>query len=140
MTKQRKVILWGQNDLLTRAMEMYLTAGETEPWEVVRFPANQCISSLVEQVQKTKPDLVIFYQPKPDDNSDPLIKLFEEQPELRVLANQPESRVITISLDNNVMQVYSKHSVTVRQASDLLAVIEDRYFSENPDRKEVVSD
>jgi hypothetical protein len=132
MPKPKTVILWGQNDLLTKAMEMFLTTGETDKWEVISFPANQCISSLVEQVRRIKPDLVIIYHAKPDDDSDPLMKLFQEQPELRVIADQPESRVITVSLENNVMQVYSKHSITVRQASDLLSVIEDRYFSENP--------
>ncbi len=121
MPKPRTVILWGQNDLLTKAMEMFLTAGEA--WDVIKLPANQCITALVEQVQKIKPDLVIIYQAKPGDDSDSLSKLIQEQPDLRM---------ITVSLENNVMQVYSKRSITVRQVADLLSVIEDRYFSENP--------
>jgi DNA-binding NarL/FixJ family response regulator len=132
MTKQKTVILWGQNDLLTRAMEMFLKADEKETWHVIRFPESECISALVEQVQKSKPDLVILYPSIPEDASDPLMRLFERQPELRVIADQPESKVITVNLENNEMQVYSKHSLTVRHASDLLSVIEDRYFSNRP--------
>jgi hypothetical protein len=138
MLKRKKVILWGENDLLTKAMEMFLTAGEAGKWEVLRLPANQSISALVEKVQMVKPDLIILYQASSGDGSDPLLRLLQEQPELKVLADQPESRVITVSLENNVMQVYSKRSITVRQASDLLSVIDNRYLSENPTQKEVI--
>ena len=130
--KQKTVILWGRNDLLTNAIEMIFRAGAREAWQVIKFPEAECISVLVEQVQKSKPDLVILYSSKPDDSSDPLMRLFEEQPELKVIADQPESRVITVSLENNVMQVYSKHSVTVRHASDLMSLIDDRNFLEYP--------
>lgn len=123
MSKPRTIVLWGQNDLLTKAMEMFLTAGESEAWNVIKLPANQCITTLVEQVQKIKPDLVILYQAKPGHDSESLGKLIQDQPDLRM---------ITVSLENNVMQVYSKRTITIRQVSDLLSVIEDRYFSENP--------
>ena len=137
MHSPKTVFVWGPNDLLTKAMEMFLTNGETDKWNVIRFPANQCISSLVKEVQKNKPDLVILYLARHADDSDPLIKLLQEQPELTVLANQPESKIIIVSLENNVMQVYSKHSITVRQVSDLLSVIENRYFSDQSLEKEV---
>ena len=128
MPKPKTVLLWGQNDLLTKAMELFLTAGEAETWEVMKLPADQCISVLVEQVQKIKPDLVILYQAKPLDDADEVGKLIQQQPDLRM---------ITVSLENNVMQVYSKRSITVRQVSDLLSVIENRYFSDQPVEKEV---
>lgn len=128
MPKPKTVILWGQNDLLTRAMEMLLTAGEADAWEVIKLPGEQCLSVLVEEVQKIKPDLVIFYQAFPPDDLDSLTKLMHDQPDLRM---------ITVSLENNVMQVYSKRSITIRQVSDLLSVIEDRHFSEKPISKEV---
>ena len=137
MHSPKTVFVWGPNDLLTKAMEMFLTNGETDKWNVIRFPANHCISSLVKEAQKTRPDLVILYQARHADDSDPLIRLLQEQPELKVLANQPESKIIIVSLENNVMQVYSKHSITVRQVSDLLSVIENRYVSDQTVEKEV---
>jgi hypothetical protein len=121
MTKPKTAILWGQDDLLAQAMEIFLM--DRESWEVSRIPTNECTCSLVEQVRKVKPDLVILHQGKHSDNSDPLMELIKEQPDLRL---------ITVCLENNVMQVYSKRSITVRKVSDLLSVIEDRDFSENP--------
>jgi hypothetical protein len=137
MTKPRTVLLWGGNDLLTRAVEMFLRAEQMATWQVIRVPADKSISAVVEQAKRTRPDLVILYQPQPTNGADPLMKLIEDQPELRVIADQPELRVITVSLENNVMQLYTKHSITVHHVSDLLSVIEDRYFSENPAQKEV---
>lgn len=128
MPKPRTVILWGQNDLLTKAMEMFLTENESEQWNIIKLPANQCIATLVEQVQQLKPDLVILYQAKPAADSDQLGKLIQQQPDLRM---------ITVSLENNVMQVYNKRSITIQQVSDLLSVIENRYFSNQPAEKEV---
>ena len=130
MSKPRTVLIWGQNDLLTKALEMFLTAGEAEECRVIKLPGDQCISGLVEQVQKLKPDLVILYEDKPGEDCGPLVKLIQEQPDLRM---------ITVTLENNVMQIYNKRSITVRQVSDLLSVIEDRYFSENPIEKEVTT-
>lgn len=95
-------------------------AGETETWQVIKLSGDQCVSTLVEQMRRIKPDLVILYESSPGGCS-PLSKLIQEQPDLKI---------ITVSLENNVMQLYSKRSITVRQASDLLSVIEDRYFSE----------
>jgi hypothetical protein len=138
MTKPKTAILWGQDDVLAQAMEIFLL--NEESWDVIRIPWSEGICSLVEQVRRTRPDLVILYQGKFDDDSDPFVKLLQEKPELRVILDQPELRVITVSLENNVMQVYSKHSITVRKVSDLLSVIEDRHFSNDPIEKEVVTD
>ena len=130
MTKPKTAILWGRDDLLAQAMEFFLKAGEI--WEVIRIPADQGICSVVEKVQRIKPDVVILYQGKYGDDSDPLMKLIQDQPELRAIADQPELKVIIVSLENNLMQVYSKYSIMVREASDLLSVIEDRYPPDHP--------
>ena len=135
MAKIKTAILWGQDTLLAQAMEIFLTNGEA--WNVIRISADQGIDSLMEQVQRTRPDLMVFCQEKQESHCDPLMKLFREQPELLVLADQPNFRVITISLDHSPMQVYSKHTITIRKASDLLAIIEYGYFLDHPIEKEV---
>lgn len=122
MPKSRTVLLWGENDLLTKAMEMFLSAGEADSWEIIKLPADQRISSFVEQVQEIKPNLVILYQAKSCDAASALSRLLQEEPDLRLIA---------FSLENNVVQLYSKRSITVRHVSDLLSVIEDRNFFEN---------
>lgn len=121
MTKSKTVILWGPNDLLAQAMEFFLTAGAT--WEVVRISSDQGDGSLMEQVQRTKPDVVILYQRNFVNDAGLPTQLIQAQPNLKV---------VTASLENNLMQVYSKHSIMIRKVSDLLSIIEDRYFSDYP--------
>lgn len=130
MTKPKTAILWGPDDLLAQALEILLTNEET--WEVIRISSSQPVSSLVEQVQKARPTIVILCQGKCGDESDPLMKLLQEGSELKVIADRPESKVIVVSLHNNVVQVYSKHSIMVRKVSDLVSVIEDSQYSKNP--------
>ena len=135
MTKQRTAILWGPDDLFAQAMEILLK--NAQGCELIKMPAGLCIGSMVEQVQAIKPDLLIFYQEKYGEEPDPLMSLLLERPELRALADLPQLKVIIVSLENNVMQVYSKHSVTIRKPSDLLAIIEDRYSPDHSVEKEV---
>lgn len=130
MMTLKTAILWGQPDVLAQAMEIFLK--KEENWEVIRIPVDQGIGSLVEQVRKTRPDLVILHSGKGGDQADPLLRLLQEQPELKVLGDQPETKVVLLSIENNVVQVYSKRSITVRKVSDLLSAIKDRNFSQNP--------
>ncbi|HSL45251.1 MAG TPA: hypothetical protein VK897_17590 [Anaerolineales bacterium] len=130
MTKAKKVILWGHNDLLAQAMENFFSCEET--WDVNRVPLEQGLPALVEEVLRIKPDLVVLCQEKLEGAGDPLVKLMEQRPELRLIVDQPQLTVITVTLENNVMQIYRKESITIRQVSDLLSVIEDRHFSEEP--------
>jgi hypothetical protein len=135
MNRPKTAILWGQDDLLAEAMEKFLQ--NEEGWQVIRIPFRAGACSLAEQVQRARPELVIICHRSIGDGSDPLLKLTREQPELNAIAGQPELRVIAVSLANNVMQVYSKHTVTVRSVSDLLSVIEDRYSHPHSTEKEV---
>ena len=126
MTKPKTAILWGEDDLLSEGIETFLRDEKT--WSVIRIPSNQSLCSLVEQVQTISPDLVVLSQGERGDRADSLMKLLQDQ---------PNSKVIVVSLENNLMQVYSKHSITVRRVSDLLSIIEDRYFFDHPTAKEV---
>jgi hypothetical protein len=121
MKKSKKAILWGRDDLLTKAVEIFLTAEET--WEVIRIPREHGAGHLVDRAKRIGPDVVIVYA---EDC------LEDANLPLRLIQNQPNLRVVTVSLEDNQMQVYSKHSILVREVSDLLSVIEDRYFLENP--------
>jgi hypothetical protein len=121
MKKSKKAILWGRDDLLTKAVEIFLTAEET--WEVIRIPREHGAAHLVDRAKRIGPDVVIVYA---EDC------LEDANLPLRLIQNQPNLRVVTVSLEDNQMQVYSKHSILVREVSDLLSVIEDRYFLENP--------
>ena len=119
--KSKTAIFWCRNDLLAQAMEFFLTAKET--WEVIRIPIERGADYLVKQANRISPDVIILYTG--NCVNDPSLPV-------RLIQDQPNLKVVTVNLEDNQMQVYSKHSVTVRTAADLLTVIEDRYFSDHP--------
>lgn len=121
MKKTKKAILWGPDDLLTRSMEIFLTSAET--WEVIRIPVEKGYACLVEQAKQIKPHVIILYAEHCENNPDLPMQLIQQHPNLRV---------VTVSLEENQLQVYSKHSILVQNASDLLSVIEKNYFPEYP--------
>ena len=116
----RKAVIWAPDDLLAQAMEFFLKAEES--WQVIRISAEQSIEDLFEQIKRIQPDVIILHTGKCAGNSSLAVQLLQEYPNLRV---------ITTSLEDNQMQVYSKHSLMVRKVSDLLSIIEDRYFSDH---------
>jgi len=122
----RNAIIWGPDDLLTQAMEYFLKAEET--WQVVRIPADQGPESLFDQVEKIHPDVIILHTGNCSNCTDLPLQLLQDYPNLRV---------ITTSLEDNQMQVYSKQSIRLRKASDLLSIVEDRHFSNQSIQKEV---
>jgi hypothetical protein len=120
--KQRKtVILWGRDDVLSHAMDSFLKAEET--WKVERIFIDQGIDYLVDQVRRIKPEVVILHTANCAIDQCLLMQLIQDQPQLNI---------VTVSLENNLMQVYSKHNFVLREVSDLLSIIEDRYFLEHP--------
>jgi hypothetical protein len=126
MKKSKKAILWGRDDLLSKAMEMFLTAEET--WKVVKVPVERGRAWLFEQAKSIKPGVIILYSENCLEDSSLPLKLIQDQPNLRV---------VTVSQEGNQMQVYSKHSILVREAADLLSIIEDRYFFSHQLEEEV---
>jgi hypothetical protein len=127
-SRSRTAIIWGPDDMLTQAMEFFLKAEET--WQVIRISPDQSIDDLSEQIKRIQPDVIILHTGNCASNTSLPIQLLQEY---------PNGRVITASLENNQMQVYSKQSIRLRKASDLLSIIEDRNLSNHPVEKEVRS-
>ncbi len=125
----RKAIVWGHDDLLTQAMKFFLE--EEETLQVIQIYEEQGIDFLVEQTMQIKPEVVILHPGTCTAQNDLLIRLFQ---------TQSTAKVITVSLENNLMQVFCKQSITLRHVSDLLSVVENRQFSENLVVKEVNPD
>jgi hypothetical protein len=116
----RTAVIWGPDDLLAQAVEFFLKAEDT--WQVIRISADQSVEDLFEQIKRIQPDVIILHTGNCAGNTSLAIQLLQDYPNLRV---------ITTSLEDNQMQVYSKHSLMVRKVSDLLSIIEDRYFSDH---------
>lgn len=114
----QKAILWGRDDVLAHSIESILKGQET--WELVRIFPEQGTDYLIEQVIKLKPELVVLYTGDCAVDKSLMGQLIQDQ---------PEQKVVTISLENNLMQVYEKHNHVLQEASDLLSIIESRHFS-----------
>jgi len=113
MTKSKTIVLWGREDLLSSSVELFLTS--QKGWKVISISNEENFEALILAVDKVQPDVVIIQQGDHSSNSYPLMKLIQ---------NHPGLRVITVSLKNNLMEVYSKQDVLVKSASDLISMVE----------------
>jgi hypothetical protein len=123
MKKLKTVILYGQAGLHVIGVEAYLN--NQVGWEVVRITkqadgatCSDGLSSdryLLHIVQKKKPAAVILYKVDGENYRDLPGQLLRVQPNLRI---------ITLNLDNNIAEVYGGQEVDLRQAMDLLLLID----------------
>ena len=111
--KSKTILLWGREDLLSSSVELFLTA--QKGWKVINISDEEKFEALIKAVDKVDPEVVIIHQGDHSNNSYPLMKLIQDHPRLRV---------ITVSLKDNVMEVYSKQNILVKSASDLISVVE----------------
>ena len=118
MMKSRKVIVWGQDDLLSWAVNFFLAA--RKDWEVLSFSSDMGIDFLIRQVEDLSPDVVLVYQTKCVNSARMLMQLFYTRPELTM---------ITVDPQENTMEVYNKKQILVERVSDLISVVEGQYHS-----------
>jgi len=109
----KKVILWGRSDLLSWAVEFFLSA--RKDWEVTSLSSESGVDSLIFEVENARPDVVIIYQ---------RICARSAYLPAQLLLNYPGLAVITVNPDNNSMEVYNKKQICIREASDLISVVE----------------
>lgn len=113
MLKSKTIVLWGREDLLSSSVKIFLAA--QEGWRVISIPEEEKFEALIVTVAKVHPDVVIIQQRDRSINSYPLMKLIQDHPGLRV---------ITVSLKDNLMEVYSKQDILIESASDFISVVE----------------
>ena len=117
----KKAILWGPESLLVDSVEFFLKAGAA--WDVVKISADYGVDYLVQQVKTLKPTVVILCQEKEESDTNLLMEL-----------SQVEScmKVVVVSLESNLIQVYSKQKVMMHNISDLLSVVDTKYLPNHP--------
>jgi DNA-binding NarL/FixJ family response regulator len=113
VTKSMKVILWGREDVLGSAVELFLNT--CKEWEVIRISETQNSEDLIQQVEKVAPHVVILYQGDCASQTDLPMLLIQDHPGLKV---------IMVSLENNSMEMYHKQKIYVKEVSDLLTFVE----------------
>jgi N-dimethylarginine dimethylaminohydrolase len=113
MVKPKTIVLWGREDLLSSSVELFLTA--QKGWKVISISNEESFDALLLAVEKVHPNVVIIHQGDRSTNSSLPMQLIQDYPGLRV---------ITVSLQNNLMEVYSKQNILVKAASDLISAVE----------------
>lgn len=125
----RKAILWGQDNLLSQAVQLFLE--ESTTWDVMRILSDDGSEKLFQETKMVDPDVVILCVDRfVEDSSIPL----------RLIDQQSDLKVITLGLESNQMQVYSRQSVILKGVSDLLSIVQTRTFPDCTLEKEVNSE
>lgn len=114
MKKPKTLILWGSDDLISQSVEHLL--GGQENWTVLKISKERSIQNLVQEVERVKPKVVVITQMECD--LDTLLPL-------RLIADHPELKVITVNLENNLLEVYNRQKVRVKEACDLISAVEN---------------
>jgi len=116
--KTKKVIIWGRPDVLSWAVEYFLSA--RKDWDVVSLSNEIGVDALICEVEKTQPDAVIVYQ-----------RNFARSAYLpaQLLLNYPNLAVITVNPDDNSMDVYNKKQIYIQEVSDLVLAVESELHS-----------
>jgi len=116
MTKKKLILLYGGEDILSSSIEFILSTREN--WKVISISQQEGCETFREAMDTLHPDIVIIHQ---DLHQDP------KHLTLQLLQDHPTIKVIMISLENNMIEVYSKQNVLAQEASDLITVIENSH-------------
>jgi len=127
-TSPRNIILWGRDDLLSQAVDLFLQTSQS--WDVIRLSSDIGEERLIQETRRINPDVVVLCRDRVDEDSSLPLRLIDEQVCLRV---------VTVGLESNLMQVYSKHNVILQGASELLSIVESGNYPNNTFAKEVES-
>lgn len=114
MMKSKKIVIWGCDDILSSSIELFLAA--KEDWQVISIKDIEGVNSLKLALETNRPDIVIVHQAYHNSSNNL---------PMQILQDYPATKVITISLEDNLMEIFSRQNVLVKQASDLIAVIEN---------------
>jgi|SRR6185436_12551775 hypothetical protein len=110
-----KALLWGPASFLVDSVEFFLKARGS--WTVVKISSDCGVDYLVQQVQTVKPKVVVLCQEKDVSDAALLMQLAQIQ---------TCTKVIAVSMESNLVQVYSKNNFMMRDVSDLLDVVDTK--------------
>ena len=120
----RKAMIWGREDLLGGALESLLQA--TGHWQVIRISGNHDSEWLAQEVQKVVPRVLVIIRVDCDDKF-PL--------PLHLIQTFSDLKIITVTPVNNRIEVYNRQKIWIKEASDLLSIIEEDADSDRRDVK-----
>jgi hypothetical protein len=108
------VVIWGGDDLFSTSLEYLLTTKEN--WKVVSISNKEDLDSLLLVEDPTNLDITIIHQGYLNS---------EENLPVSLLKDHPAIKVIMLSLENNLLDIYSKQEILIERSSDLITAIEN---------------
>ena len=111
----RSAILWGRDDLLATAIESLLH--KTCNWQVIKLLGNQDAGLLAREVEKVQTKILFINKGDSTEEYPPPLHLIQDFPELKIIAINPE---------NNLVEVYKRQDIHLKDVSELLSIIENR--------------
>jgi hypothetical protein len=121
MAKSKAAILWARPDLLGSTIEQLLT--KVKDWKIIRLYDESDSGLLAREAERVNPDIVII------NRSDFASSIME--PLKKLMLDNHEMKLIAINLEDNLVEVYNKQTVSIKEVSDLLSVIEEPTNSNN---------
>jgi predicted transcriptional regulator len=113
ITKSKMIVVCGEENIFGSSIQNLL-ASKSE-WIVVRVSTIEDFRSSILPDLSASSDIVIIHPVESPDFTTFALHLLQEKANIRV---------ITISLENNAMNIYDKHTFLIKKASDLIAVID----------------
>jgi hypothetical protein len=113
MQGSKRIILWNLEDLLGGVVEFFLS--KKQGWEVVNISESKGTDSFIQEVNKQSPDAVIFCKDESEEDTQLLLHL---------LQNCPEIKFITFSRENNSIDVFKKQKIWLKEVSDLATAVD----------------
>lgn len=118
MGKPKTAILWGRDDVLSRAIELFLSSNKD--WEVITIRDTQPLKRLQKTIEDRDPQVVIIHQGDIRASSKD-----EKGLPLDLIQKHPGIKVITVSLENNTAEVFNKQQVYIQEICDLLKTLDE---------------
>jgi hypothetical protein len=110
---KKMVVVWGDECILCSSVQRILA--DKQEWIVIGVSNINDFNSLIFPDDIDPSDIVIIQQ---EDTESPC------EPQTQFLYQQKGIRLITISLESNVMTVYDRKSLEVKNPDDLIYAIE----------------
>ena len=114
LTNPKVIILWKDEDVLLRAIELLLNT--KVGWKVTRFADHWDENSLLQIVDEIHPDVFIVHEGVLTEKMHLFTKFVLEFSKLKI---------ITLSLENNLVNIYNRSTLSIREVTDLFSIIED---------------
>ena len=113
MGNEKTILLWSHDDLLSFFLERFLVTQES--WKVINVSIEKDLGEVIQVLDSTRVDVLIIQLG--DHAIDPCIPNTLQR-------DYPELKVVTLSLNNNLMEVYSKQNIVVQTSADFISVVE----------------